>query len=74
MTKLPQIRPRDLVKFFQKEGFVVTRQRGSHMRLAHEDGRKMTIAIHTKPIATGTLSAILRQTQMSRENFLEKFF
>lgn len=69
MTKLPQIRPKDLVKFFIKEGFFITRQVGSHARLIHTDGRKITIAIHTKPIAPGTLNAILKQANMDKDTF-----
>ncbi len=71
MPKLPQITPKDLVRFFQKQGFSITRQVGSHARLAHPDGRKVTIAIHSKPIAPGTFNSILKQAQMSREEFLK---
>lgn len=71
MSKLPQVRPTLLVKLFVSLGFMITRQVGSHMRLVHPDGRKITIAIHTKPIAKGTLNAILKQAQMDRETFLK---
>lgn len=73
MTKLPQIKPRPLVKFFTSQGFVVTRQVGSHARLAHADGRKITIAIHNQPIAPGTLQSILKQANLDRNTFLELF-
>lgn len=73
MPKLPQIKPLLLVKFFTKQGFVVTRQVGSHARLVHSDGRKITIAIHNKSIAPGTFNSILRQAQMDRDTFLNLF-
>lgn len=73
MSKLPQIKPANLVKFFKKQGFVVTRQTGSHKRLIHQDGRKITIAIHNKPIAPGTLQAIIKQARLDRDTFLELF-
>ncbi len=73
MPKLPQVKPKDLVKFFQKQGFVVSRQDGSHARLIHPDGRKITIAIHTKPIPPGTFNAILKQAHLARDKFLEVF-
>jgi len=73
MTKLPQIRPRKLVKFFRKRGFEVIRQKGSHLRLAHPDGRKITVAVHNKPISPGTLNAILRQAQLERKKFIDLF-
>jgi len=73
MSKLPQIKPSKLINFFRKQGFSISRQTGSHVRLAHTDGRKITIAVHNKPIAPGTLSSILRQAQMERNYFLELF-
>lgn len=73
MSKLPQIKPTLLLKFFIKQGFTVTRQVGSHARLIHPDGRKITVAIHNKPIAAGTFNAILKQAQIDRETFLNHF-
>ena len=73
MSRLPQIKPTALLKFFTKRGFVLTRQVGSHARLIHSDGRKITIAIHNKPIAPGTFNAVLKQAQMDRETFLSLF-
>ncbi|MBI2595878.1 type II toxin-antitoxin system HicA family toxin [Candidatus Daviesbacteria bacterium] len=73
MAKLPQIRPKDLLKFFQKQGFMISRQTGSHLRLVHPDGRKITIAIHNKPIAPGTLNSILHQAEMDKDTFLNLF-
>jgi len=73
MSKLPQIRPKDLVKFFLTQGFVVSRQAGSHLRLIHSDGRGVTVAIHNQPISPGTLSSILRQANTTRNRFLELF-
>lgn len=73
MPKLPQIKPLKLVKFFEKQGFAISRQVGSHVRLIHSDGRKITIAIHNKPIAPGTLNSILKQAQMDRDKFLKMF-
>ena len=73
MSKLPQITPKKLVKLFVKQGFTIRRQVGSHGRLVHADGRKITIAIHNKPIAPGTFQSILKQANLSRDEFLELF-
>lgn len=70
MSNLPQITPRKLEKFFTKQKFVVLRQVGSHLRLVHLDGRKITIAMHNKPIASGTFQSILKQAHLTREEFL----
>ena len=73
MAKLQQITPKRLVKFFLKQDFKITKQTGSHARLVHPDGRKITIAIHNKPIAPGTFHAILRQANLKRDEFLKLF-
>lgn len=46
------------------------RQVGSHERFAHADGRKVTVAIHNRSIAPGTLQSILKQANLSRSEFL----
>lgn len=63
-----EIKPKELVNFLLKLGFYKIRQKGSHLRLAHSDGRKVTIAVHNKPISKGTLSAILQQAKLSKKN------
>lgn len=73
MTKLPQIRPRDLLRFFKKQGYAITRQTGSHARLVDNKGHKITIAVHNKPIAPGTLHSILKQVGMDRNMLLKLF-
>lgn len=73
MPKIPQITPKDLVKFFLKHGFVIKRQVGSHARLVHPDGRRITISMHNKPIAPGTFQSILKQANLTREEFLQLF-
>ncbi|MEK7534979.1 MAG: type II toxin-antitoxin system HicA family toxin [Patescibacteria group bacterium] len=69
MGRLGQIRPEELSKFFQQMGFAISRQSGSHQRLKHHDGRGITIAIHNQPVAPGTLGAILRQAELTQDQF-----
>jgi len=72
MSVLPEIYPRDLVKILIKQSFVIMRQKGSHIRLIHPDGRSTTISLHNKPLPVGTLSAILRQVKISKKE-LKKY-
>lgn len=67
MSKLPQVRPKDLVKALLKAGFSKDHQTGRHVYLKHPDGRLTSISIHPKPIPNGTLRAILKQTQLEVE-------
>ena len=65
---MKEIKPKELVKYLQKLGFYKVRQKGSHLRLIHSDNRKITIAIHNKPISKGTFVAILRQAKLSKKD------
>ncbi len=71
MTKLPRsVKGQQLIRALGKLGFVKVSQRGSHVRMAHADGRWTQVAIHPKPVPTGTLRVILRQTEVSLEELL----
>lgn len=67
--KLPQISGKDLVKKLMKLGFVVTRQKGSHIRIEKNTLNKtikITIPNH-KNIKKGTLNQIIKSTELSGE-------
>lgn len=71
MPKLKPIKPERLVKLAKKLGFVEVRQKGSHLALAHTDGRILTVSMHTgKDISVGLLVEIIKeQLKISREEF-----
>lgn len=72
MTKLPRnIKPHELLKALKRLGFTEIGGKGSHIRLAHSDGRWTQVAVHAKPIPQGTLRAILRQADLSIDQLLE---
>ena len=53
--------PAKLIKLLQKNGFVFTRQNGSHAIFRNEEKqRKVVVPIHSKDIPKGTLHAILK--------------
>ena len=72
MTKFTELKAQKVVKALSKLGFTKSRSVGSHLRLVHPDGRKVTIAIHNKPIPKGTLKSILRQAEISYEELTKK--
>lgn len=52
-------------------GFVKHHQVGSHAQFKHPDKRRVTIPIHHgKDIPTGTLKAILKDIQVSHNEFI----
>ncbi|MBI2327152.1 type II toxin-antitoxin system HicA family toxin [Candidatus Curtissbacteria bacterium] len=64
--KLPSdVRPKNLLKALKKKGYRKVHQVGSHVHLHHQDCHRTQVAIHPKPIAKGTLKAILRQTELT---------
>ena len=49
MARMPQVSPRELVRFLKAQGFVEDRQAGSHLTLWHT-ARKVTVTV---PVHTG---------------------
>lgn len=70
--KLPVLSGRDVIKILSKQGFTIARQKGSHIILVKEtkDGRKGVIVPNHKEIDKGTLLEIIRQSGMTKEEFL----
>lgn len=72
MPKLPPVTDRDVVRILKKFDFFEQRQKGSHLVMKHEDGRRSVVAMHNgKIIPNGTLLAILRDAEISKEEFIE---
>jgi predicted RNA binding protein YcfA (HicA-like mRNA interferase family) len=71
MPKLPVLKPKEVIKRFEKLGFIIDRQSGSHVILYRQkDKRRAVIPLHLKDIKKGTLLAILRESGISRDDFL----
>ncbi len=71
MVKIPALKPKKVVKTLLKFGFEIKRQTGSHIRLIHPDGRATTVAMHNQDLPKGTLKAILKQSELTLEEFLK---
>ncbi len=72
MTRLPAVRPADLVAALKRAGFVEKRQKGSHLVLWHEAKRRTTIvALHGRDLPAPTLKEILKQAGVSQSEFRE---
>ncbi|MBN1165909.1 MAG: type II toxin-antitoxin system HicA family toxin [Methanospirillaceae archaeon] len=68
---LPIIKGKTLISFLETLGFVIIRQKGSHVRMRSEDGRCTTVPIHSgEDIPKGLLRKIIREDlEMSLEEF-----
>ncbi|MGB7157991.1 MAG: type II toxin-antitoxin system HicA family toxin [Tepidisphaeraceae bacterium] len=72
MSRLPQLRPVEVVNALKRGGFVQHHQRGSHLYLLHPTTRRMTdVPMHPRDVKRGTLMSILRQAGLSQDQFRE---
>lgn len=71
MATIPVLRPRQVVKIFERLGWEVSRQRGSHIILTKE-GSIATLSIpNHREVARGTLRSLITRAGLSVEGFLE---
>ena len=73
MPKLPAIKPRDFIRVVTKLGFFRHhKSRSSHIVMAHQDGRRVVVAIHAgRDIPKGTLRAMINDLNISIDNFID---
>lgn len=70
MSKLPAIPGGECVKALGKAGFVIYRQRGSHVTMVRQNpAAQTTITLHTE-LDRGTLRAIIRQAGLTVDEFV----
>lgn len=73
MTMVPSLPYWRIVHALQRDGWVIVRQRGSHIRLQKHLGErtlKVTVPAHT-PVKKTTLSRILKQAELDLYRFNE---
>ncbi len=73
--KLPRISGEETIRVLERLGFVVVRQRGSHVVLKKQDADSKeeitcVVPLHHE-LAIGTLRGILRQARAKPEKFME---
>jgi predicted RNA binding protein YcfA (HicA-like mRNA interferase family) len=69
MADLPKLSGRDVVKVFERAGWQIARQRGSHIILVKE-GSWATLSVPAhKEIAPGTLRGLVRASGLTNEEF-----
>ncbi|MFM6204329.1 type II toxin-antitoxin system HicA family toxin, partial [Planktothrix sp.] len=61
-----------LIAALQKIGFCVVRQKGSHVRMKHEDNRVVSIPVHSgKIIGKGLLLKIMRDADLTKDELID---
>jgi predicted RNA binding protein YcfA (HicA-like mRNA interferase family) len=73
MTKVPSLDYSKVISALKRDGWVVVRQRGSHIRMqkhTRTEVLKLTVPAH-RPIKRSTLSHILKHARLSAEELKE---
>ncbi len=71
MSKLPVLKPREVVRILERLGFQQVRQRGSHRQFRHADGRQTTVPDHSgRDLSPILLRQIIKDIGMAPEEFI----
>jgi predicted RNA binding protein YcfA (HicA-like mRNA interferase family) len=70
MPKLPRVSGAEVVRALQRLGFVVARQRGSHIVMRR--GSSGCVVPNHQELKTGTLAGVLKQAGISAEEFIQQ--
>ncbi|OGK08166.1 MAG: hypothetical protein A2Y63_01955 [Candidatus Riflebacteria bacterium RBG_13_59_9] len=72
MPELPKLAGKEVIQAFERLGFAQVRQRGNHVilkRATPEGGRGCVVPLH-REVKVGTLRGILRQADITPDEFL----
>jgi predicted RNA binding protein YcfA (HicA-like mRNA interferase family) len=72
MSKVPSLSYQKIIAVLERDGWIVVRQRGSHIRLEKklpDETLKITVPAH-KPVKRSTLAKILKQAKINLDRFL----
>lgn len=74
MPKLPRISSREAIQALESLGFEQVRQTGSHivMKKETQEGKIGCVVPVHRELKVGTLSGILKQAQVTVEEFIER--
>jgi len=72
MPQPPILRPYEVVRGFEKFGWEVTRQKGSHIIMTKE-GHIATLSIPKHPMARGTLRSLIGKAGLTIDIFVTAF-
>jgi predicted RNA binding protein YcfA (HicA-like mRNA interferase family) len=71
MSRVPSVKPRELVNALKRRGFEEHHQKGSHLYLRHPETRhSVSVPIHSSDLPRGTLFAILKQAGLTADELL----
>ncbi|MDG6224162.1 MAG: type II toxin-antitoxin system HicA family toxin [Candidatus Thermoplasmatota archaeon] len=74
MPKLPVLDPDEIIKILKKKGFVLERIKGGHhLYYNPKNGNRVVVPFHKKDLPKGTLTEILRQAGIDKDEIIKLF-
>jgi predicted RNA binding protein YcfA (HicA-like mRNA interferase family) len=69
--RLPTVRPRQLIRVLERNGWRLARSKGSHHHFTHpENPSIISVPVHARDMKRGTIADILKDAGISHEEFL----
>ena len=73
MAQVPVLKPREVIAILAALGFEEVRQRGSHKRFRHPDGRATTVPVHAgRDLSPILLRRIARDVGLTVHEFTKR--
>jgi predicted RNA binding protein YcfA (HicA-like mRNA interferase family) len=72
MSKIPILKPQQVIRILNNFGFIEVRQKGSHKQFRHQDGRSTTVPFHKgRDISPRLLRQIAKDIDLTIDEFLD---
>jgi predicted RNA binding protein YcfA (HicA-like mRNA interferase family) len=72
MPKLPAVKPREVIRFPEQNGFVLDHTSGSHFIFYNPTSkRRAVVPHHNRDMPKGTLLSLLREAGFSRAELID---
>jgi predicted RNA binding protein YcfA (HicA-like mRNA interferase family) len=72
MPKLPGVKPRQIIRFLEKNGFILDHTSGSHFIFHNPASRRRAVVpSHNRDMPKGTLMSLLRGAGFAREELID---
>jgi len=71
MTRIPALKPKEVIAVLEKVGYYIDHTTGSHYVMRHPDTHQhIIIPYHAKDVKRGLLVSIIKQSGLSQQEFL----
>ena len=72
MRKLPSVKPRRVIQFLERNGFILDHTSGSHFIFFNAVSRRRAVVPqHNRDMPKGTLMSLLREAGFTREGLID---